>query len=102
MIFSLDIERRCGRLAVPIVRLFSATVTGVIIAKWAVAQRWALAVRARRRAPLAHAVICLVRAAAVPLDDDGSATIREGLEQARRGEFVRDGEIEALWTRFGL
>jgi hypothetical protein len=25
-----------------------------------------------------------------------------GLEQARRGEFVPDAEIEALWKRFDL
>ena len=38
----------------------------------------------------------------VPLDDEARAAIREGLEQARRGEFVPDAEIEALWKRFGL
>jgi predicted transcriptional regulator len=38
----------------------------------------------------------------VPLDDESRAAIREGLEQARRGEFVPDGEIEALWKRFAL
>jgi predicted transcriptional regulator len=37
-----------------------------------------------------------------PLDDVARAAIREGLEQARRGEFVPDVEIEALWKRFGL
>jgi predicted transcriptional regulator len=36
------------------------------------------------------------------LDDETRAAIREGLEQARRGEFVPDEEIEALWTRHGL
>jgi predicted transcriptional regulator len=39
---------------------------------------------------------------AVPLDDEARATIREGLEQARHGEFVPDKEIEALWKRHGL
>lgn len=39
---------------------------------------------------------------AVPLDDETRAAIREGLEQARRGEFVPDEEIEALWKRHGL
>jgi predicted transcriptional regulator len=34
-----------------------------------------------------------------PLDDETRAAIREGLEQARRGEFVLDDEIEALWKR---
>jgi hypothetical protein len=36
------------------------------------------------------------------LDDETRAAIREGLEQARRGEFVPEEEIEALWQRFGL
>jgi predicted transcriptional regulator len=36
------------------------------------------------------------------LDDEARAAIREGLEQARRGEFVPDEEIEALWRRHGL
>jgi predicted transcriptional regulator len=38
----------------------------------------------------------------VPLDEDARAAIREGLEQARRGEFIPEEEIEALWKRFGL
>jgi len=37
-----------------------------------------------------------------PLDDAARAAIREGLEQARRGEFVPEAEIAALWKRFGL
>jgi predicted transcriptional regulator len=37
-----------------------------------------------------------------PLDDAARAAIREGLEQARRGEFVPETEIAALWKRFGL
>ena len=36
------------------------------------------------------------------LDDETRATIREGLDQARRGEFVSDAEIEALWQRCGV
>jgi predicted transcriptional regulator len=36
------------------------------------------------------------------LDDETRAAIREGLEQARRGEFVPEEQIEALWRRFGL
>ena len=35
------------------------------------------------------------------LDDEARAAIREGLEQARRGEFVPEAEIVALWKRFG-
>ena len=38
----------------------------------------------------------------VQLDDETRAAIREGLDQARRGEFVPDEEIQALWKRFGL
>ena len=38
----------------------------------------------------------------VALDDETRAAIREGLEQARRGEFVPGEEIEALWRRHGL
>ncbi len=41
-------------------------------------------------------------AASIPLDDETRAAIREGLEQARRGEFVPDEEIKALWKRNGL
>lgn len=41
-------------------------------------------------------------AGAVPLDDDARAAIREGLQQARRGEFAAEAEIEALWKRFDL
>jgi predicted transcriptional regulator len=36
------------------------------------------------------------------LDDETRAAVREGLEQARRGDFVPREEIEALWQRFGL
>lgn len=38
----------------------------------------------------------------VILDRETRAAIREGLEQARRGEFVPDKEIKALWKRHGL
>jgi|SRR5580700_9061661 predicted transcriptional regulator len=38
----------------------------------------------------------------VQLDDETREAIREGLEEARRGEFVPDEEIQALWKRFGL
>jgi predicted transcriptional regulator len=41
-------------------------------------------------------------AGVVPLDDETRAAIRQGLEQARRGEFVPEAEIEALWKRLGL
>jgi predicted transcriptional regulator len=38
----------------------------------------------------------------VPLDDEARVAIRQGLEQARRGEFVPETEIEALWKRLDL
>jgi len=38
----------------------------------------------------------------LPLDDEARTAIREGLDQARRGEFVPDEEIQALWKRHGL
>ncbi len=36
------------------------------------------------------------------LDEETRSAIREGLEQARRGDFVPDAEIDALWKRHGL
>ena len=38
----------------------------------------------------------------VELDGETRAAIREGLEQARRGKFVSDEEMGALWKRHGL
>jgi hypothetical protein len=35
------------------------------------------------------------------LDEETREAVREGLEQARRGEFVPAEEIEALWQRLG-
>jgi hypothetical protein len=35
------------------------------------------------------------------LDEEARAAIREGLAQARRGEFVPDKDILALWKRYG-
>jgi predicted transcriptional regulator len=36
------------------------------------------------------------------LDNETRAAVREGLEQARRGELVPQAEIDALWQRLGL
>ena len=36
------------------------------------------------------------------LDEETREAVREGLEQARRGEFVPDEEIEALSQRLAL
>jgi predicted transcriptional regulator len=33
------------------------------------------------------------------MDDDERAAVREGLEQARRGEFVSDEEMDAFWKK---
>lgn len=39
---------------------------------------------------------------AISLDDETRSAIREGLEQARRGEFASDDQVAALWSRFGV
>jgi len=36
------------------------------------------------------------------LDDEARTAIREGLAQAKRGEFVPDEDMRALWKRYGL
>jgi predicted transcriptional regulator len=36
------------------------------------------------------------------LDEETRAAIREGLAQAKRGEFVAEQDIQALWKRYGL
>jgi predicted transcriptional regulator len=51
---------------------------------------------------VAVAVLSMTEETPVALDDETRAAIREGLEQARRGEFVPDEEIDALWKRHGL
>jgi predicted transcriptional regulator len=53
---------------------------------------------------LAVAILSMASAGPLvpPIDDEARRAIREGVEQARRGEFVPDEEIEAIWTRHGL
>jgi predicted transcriptional regulator len=51
---------------------------------------------------MAAEVLLSMIAAPKPLDDEARSAIQEGLEQARRGEFVPDEEIQALWKRHGL
>jgi predicted transcriptional regulator len=52
---------------------------------------------------VAVAMLAMVDASPiVELDEETREAIREGLEQARRGHFVSDIEIEALWKRHGL
>jgi predicted transcriptional regulator len=36
------------------------------------------------------------------MSDDERAAVMRGLEQARRGEFVSDEEVEAFWKRCGV
>jgi predicted transcriptional regulator len=36
------------------------------------------------------------------LDEESGVAIREGIAQAKRGEFLPDEEVEALWQRYGL
>jgi predicted transcriptional regulator len=36
------------------------------------------------------------------LDEETRTAIREGLAQAKRGEFVPEQDIQALWKRYGL
>lgn len=64
----------------------------------------ARALRPEEQDALAAMLITLTDegAAIAPLDEEARAAIRKGLEQARRGEFVPEEEIEALWKRFGL
>jgi predicted transcriptional regulator len=42
------------------------------------------------------------KAEPVALDEETRAAIREGREQARRGEFVSDEDIAALFKRHGV
>ncbi len=53
----------------------------------------------------ALAVALLSSADSLPIaemDDETREAIRIGLEQARRGEFVSDEEMAAIWKRDGL
>ena len=36
------------------------------------------------------------------MTDDERAAVRAGLEQARRGEFVPEAEMDAFWKRIGV
>jgi predicted transcriptional regulator len=53
---------------------------------------------------LAIAILAMAaaRSPLAELDEETRAAITEGLEQARRGEFVPDRDIEAIWKRHGL
>jgi predicted transcriptional regulator len=36
------------------------------------------------------------------MNEEERAAVREGLDQARRGEFVPDDEMDAFWKRYGV
>lgn len=36
------------------------------------------------------------------MSDEERAAVREGLEQAQRGEFVPDDEMDAFWKKIGV
>jgi predicted transcriptional regulator len=36
------------------------------------------------------------------MSDDERAAVQEGLDQARRGEFVPDDEMDAVWKKYGV
>jgi predicted transcriptional regulator len=36
------------------------------------------------------------------MTDEEQAAVREGLEQAQRGEFVPDDEMDAFWKKIGV
>jgi predicted transcriptional regulator len=36
------------------------------------------------------------------MSDEERSAVRQGLEQARRGEFVPDDEMEEFWKRYGV
>ena len=55
-----------------------------------------------RQDALATLIITEAEQTPIELDDETRAAIREGLEQARRGEFVSDEEMQAFWKRQGL
>ena len=51
---------------------------------------------------MAADLLLSIMAEPMPIDDEARSAIREGLDQARRGGFVPDEEIQALWKRHGL
>jgi predicted transcriptional regulator len=47
-------------------------------------------------------LVAAKRAQPVPLDAETRAAIREGVAQARRGEFVSDEDMAAFFKRHGV
>jgi hypothetical protein len=36
------------------------------------------------------------------MNDEERAAVQEGLDQARRGDFVPDDEMDAFWKKYGV
>ena len=36
------------------------------------------------------------------MNDEERAAVKEGLDQAQRGEFVPDDEMDAFWKKYGV
>ena len=53
---------------------------------------------------LAEAILSMTRGpvSEADVDEETWAAIQEGLEQARRGEFATDAEMDALWQKHGV
>ena len=60
------------------------------------------ALPAEKQDTLALAILTDLDGIIEPLDEETLAAIREGLEQARRGEFVPDEEMAEFWKRHGV
>jgi predicted transcriptional regulator len=43
-----------------------------------------------------------VRMGVYVMTEEEQAAVREGLEQASRGEFVPDEEVDAFWRKIGV
>jgi hypothetical protein len=50
--------------------------------------------------PLEH--IATARSDVFPVPEGHRMAVLEGLEQAERGEFIRDDDMAALWKKCGL
>jgi predicted transcriptional regulator len=59
---------------------------------------------ADRQAHIAEVLEQIAAAGSDPfvVPEERCAAVREGLEQAERGEFIRDDDMAALWKKCGL
>ncbi|HEY4521090.1 MAG TPA: hypothetical protein VJL57_01685 [Candidatus Paceibacterota bacterium] len=55
-----------------------------------------------RQNMLAATLLSMTQEPADEVDEETWVAIQEGLEQARRGEFASDAEMEALWRKHGV